>query len=69
MILTKDKVGSIVIDSMVDSNHPDVYERLYKLLSNEEQFIDLACHPIANFVVQRLIVASASADPAQVITL
>lgn len=62
LILTKDNVGSLVIDSMLDSNHQSVYDLLFKLLLNEEKVIELACHPVANFVVQRLIAASTSAD-------
>ena len=59
-LLTKDRVASHVIDNLLETNHKPTCVKLLEILASSEHLIELACHSVANFVVQKLIVISVS---------
>ncbi|CAK8673276.1 unnamed protein product [Clavelina lepadiformis] len=59
-ILAKDRTGSHVLESLLDSGHSETCKKIYEIFcSDHSQLIEYACHPVVNYVVQKLIVCPA----------
>ena len=61
-ILMKDRIASHIIDSLLESDHRPTNLKLMNILTLSDHLVELACHDVANFVVQKLIVKSVSFD-------
>nr|XP_002125348.1 nucleolar protein 9 isoform X2 [Ciona intestinalis] len=56
LILSKDRTGSHLVESLVEFGDVETCRKIYEIIStDEEKLVELACHPVANFVVQKLI--------------
>jgi len=59
LVLAKDKMGSRVLETVLNHSDEASFERLRVAFSDDqEKLIQLASHPVANFVVQKLLSAS-----------
>ena len=68
IILVKDRIASHVIEGFLESDHKPTLSKLLDILATKEHLVELACHPVANFVVQKLIVKSVSNNQVYMIT-
>ena len=62
VVLTKDRTASHIIDSLLESNDKATCLEIIKILTENANLASLACHPVANHVIQKLLLTSAIDD-------